>query len=167
VARLHAAGRDVRCLIVGDGTIRDDLEKLAQKHGIADRTIFTGEVDHRTVRSYYEAIDIFVVPRRADYAADYVTPLKPFEALALGRPLIMSDRPVAAEIVGDEERGLLFKTGDHDHLATTIARLLDDPDRRRALVDAGRAWVETERTWRRNAEAYRRVYATIAASHML
>lgn len=163
VARLHAAGRDVRCLIVGDGPLRDELEKLAEKQGIADRTVFTGEVDHRQVRSYYEAIDIFVVPRRADYAADYVTPLKPFEALALGRPLIMSDRPVAAEIVGNEERGLLFKTGDHSDLAGTIARLLDDPDRRRALVDAGRTWVETERTWRKNAEAYRGIYELVLA----
>ncbi len=161
VARLHAAGRDVRCLIVGDGTIRGDLEKLARKLGIAERTTFTGEVDHHTVRSYYEAIDIFVVPRRADYAADYVTPLKPFEALALRRPLIMSDRPVAAEIVGNEERGLLFKTGDAEDLAATIARLLDDPDRRHTLVEAGRKWVETERTWRRNAETYRGIYERV------
>ena len=126
VARFHAAGRNVRCLIVGNGTIAKELRHLAHKLGIADRTMFTGEVDHQRIRGYYEAIDIFVVPRRADYAADYVTPLKPFEALALGRPLIMSDRPVAAEIVGNEERGLLFKTGDDEHLATTIVRLLDD-----------------------------------------
>lgn len=164
VASLHAAGRDVRCLIVGDGSTRSDLEKLARKLGIGDRTVFTGEVDHREVRGYYEAIDIFVVPRRADYAADYVTPLKPFEALALRRPLIMSDRPVAEEIVGNEERGLLFKTGDHDALAATIARLIDDPDRRRALADAGRKWVEMERTWRRNAEAYREIYQATSDS---
>ena len=163
VATLHAAGRDVRCLIVGDGSTRDDLKKLARKLGIADRTIFTGEVDHQTVRGYYEAIDIFVVPRRADYAADYVTPLKPFEALALGRPLIMSDRPVAAEIVGDQERGLLFKTGDQADLAATIARLIDDPHRRRALTEAGRKWIETERTWTRNAELYREIYDRLLA----
>ena len=161
VATLHAAGRDVRCLIVGDGSIRDELEKLARRLGVADRTIFTGEVDHQTVRGYYEAIDVFVVPRRADYAADYVTPLKPYEALALGRPLIMSDRPVAAEIVGNQERGLLFRTGDHEHLAATIADLLDHPDRRRTLVDAGRVWIESERTWHRNAEAYRRIYEAV------
>ena len=70
----------------------------------------------------------------------------------------MSDRPVAAEIVGEEERGLLFRTGDADHLAATITRLLDDPDGRRRRAEAGRTWVETERTWQRNAATYRGIY---------
>ena len=155
VARLVTAGRNVRCLIVGAGPRREGLEKLARKFGIADRAIFTGEVDHQAIRGYYEAIDVFVVPRVADYAADYVTPLKPFEALALHRPLIMSDRPVAREIVGGEERGLLFRTGDDAHLAATIEATLAAPEATATRADAGRRWIETERTWSRNAKAYR------------
>lgn len=165
VARLTASGRNVRCLVVGDGPARDALEKLALKLGIADRTIFTGEVDHQAIRGYYEAIDVFVVPRIADYAADYVTPLKPFEALALGRPLIMSDRPVANEIVGEEERGLLFRTGDDEHLAATIEATLAAPEATAARADAGRRWIETERTWNRNAKAYHAVYEAVLDAH--
>ncbi len=165
VAALHANRRDVRCLIVGDGPMREELKRLARRLGIADRTVFTGEVDHARVRDYYETIDIFVVPRREDYAADHVTPLKPFEALALKRPLVMSDRPVSAEIAGNQERGLLFKTGNAEHLVAVLDGLIDHPDKSRARVAEGRRWVEAERTWKANAARYVEIYEQLTASN--
>ena len=163
--RLIAEGRDVSCLLVGDGPSRAALEAQVAAAGLAGRVVFTGNVPHDDVRAAYEAIDIFVVPRIADYASDYVTPMKPFEALALRRPLVMSDRPVANEIVGTEERGLLFRTGDASHLAHIVARLIDDGDTASRLGEAGRDWVRSARRWDRNAEAYRALYDVVIEGH--
>jgi glycosyltransferase involved in cell wall biosynthesis len=148
--RLRDRGRDVACLLVGDGGRRAELEALAKQLGIADRVVFTGRVPSAEVGRYYAAIDAFVVPRIDELAARLVTPLKPFEAMALGRPMLVSDLPALTEIVPHEQRGLVFPAGDADGLAALVERSMDRPDERAALAEAGRAWVLAERTWRSN-----------------
>ncbi|MBS0015513.1 MAG: glycosyltransferase, partial [Arthrospira sp. SH-MAG29] len=163
--RAFAQGRnhipELKCLLVGDGPERANLENLVRDLGVGDAVIFTGEVDHSCIRDYYAAIDIFVVPRRADYAADFVTPLKPYEALALGRPLIVSDRPALREIVGNEERGLLFETGSVESLVSKIIALGTSPEHLSFLSEKGKKWVFENRTWKKNAERYRQVYEMV------
>jgi glycosyltransferase involved in cell wall biosynthesis len=148
--QLRDRGRDVACLLVGDGGRRAELEALAKRLGIADRVVFTGRVPSADVGRYYAAIDAFVVPRIDERAARLVTPLKPFEAMALGRPMLVSDLPALTEIVPHEQRGLVFPAGDADGLAALVERSMDRPDERAALAEAGRSWVLAERTWRSN-----------------
>ena len=71
---------------------------------IASSVVFTGEVAHEDIPNYYALIDLFVIPRVADFASDFVTPMKPFEAMAMRRPLLVSDRPALIEIVGEHEQ---------------------------------------------------------------
>jgi len=151
---------DAVCLIVGQGPEEQRLRELALELDVAKRVIWTGEIDHGSIREMYSLIDVFVVPRLADYASDFVTPMKPFEALALGCKLIMSDRPVSAEIVGEEERGLMFRTGDHEHLAQRISVILDQPEGAAQRAQAGRQWVSDCRTWRNNGRQYKKIYDT-------
>jgi glycosyltransferase involved in cell wall biosynthesis len=148
--QLRDRGRDVACLLVGDGGRRAELEALAKRLGIADRVVFTGRVPSSEVGRYYGAIDAFVVPRIDERAARLVTPLKPFEAMALGRPILVSDLPALTEIVPHEVRGLVFPAGDADGLAALVERSMDRTDERAALAEAGRSWVLAERTWRSN-----------------
>ncbi len=154
----------LRCLIVGEGSERANLERLAFDLGVSLGVIFTGNVPHEEIRTYYRLIDAFVVPRIPDFASDYVTPMKPFEALALERPLIMADRPVTKEILGDDAYGLSFRTGDHEHLAARIRETLDAPERSKDRARAGRDWVRRERNWSRNAAIYKDLYAEVAAA---
>lgn len=164
-AALVREGSDVRCLIVGDGPERPHLETLAAALGVRDRVVFTGEIDHADVLRYYSVIDVFVVPRLADYASDYVTPLKPYEALALERAVVMADRPSLREIVGNNRRGRLFRTGDVDHLTASIRELVDRPVLRAKLGRRGRKWILRERTWRSNALRYRELYEQLLDDH--
>ena len=160
-ARLQQRGRRVACLIVGDGRRREELESLARRSGAAGAIHFTGRVPHAEVRAHYALLDAFVVPRRNDRAARYVTPLKPFEAMAMARPLIVSDLPALVEIAAPGERGLAYAVEDADSLATELERLMDDPALADRLGEAGRAWVLAERTWARNGERYRDLYAEV------
>ena len=160
-ARLRARGRAVACLIVGDGVRRGELEALAAKRGVADAVVFAGQVPHDEVPAYYAQFDVFVVPRRDDRAARFVTPLKPFEALASGLPLVVSDLPALVEVAAPDERGLRFPAGDVDGLVAVLEQVLDDNPLARRLGAAGRAWVTAERTWASNGLRYRDLYARI------
>ena len=164
-AALRAERPALRLLIVGDGPERAALEKLAADLGVSFGVTFTGNVPHEDVKAYYRAIDLFVVPRVADFASDLVTPMKPFEAMATGRPLVMSDRPVTPEVIGEEARGRTFRAGEPEHLAKVVRAALDEEDATRALAAEARRWVEAERTWAANARTYAALYDRVLAEH--
>jgi glycosyltransferase involved in cell wall biosynthesis len=155
VAELRARGHRVVALVVGDGSERRRLERHAAQLGLGDAAVFTGRVPHEEVLAYYALIDIFVIPRVDARVSRLVTPLKPFEALAAGRALVVSDLPALREIVEPGRTGLTFRAGDALNLAEVVEPLVDDPARRRELGEAGRDWVAAERTWRGNGERYR------------
>jgi glycosyltransferase involved in cell wall biosynthesis len=160
--RLRRRGRDdLAVLVVGDGIRRDALERQAASLGLTDRCVFTGRVPHAEVAQYYVQMDIFANPRVDERAARFITPLKPYEAMALGRPVLVSDLPALREIVDPPHRGEVARPGDPDGLADAIVRLADDPARRAVLGEAGRAWVTTERTWAANGPRYRAAYERI------
>jgi glycosyltransferase involved in cell wall biosynthesis len=159
-ARLLARGRKVACLLVGDGRRRAELEELAQS-AAPGAVVFTGPVPHEQVRDFYALIDIFVVPRVNDRAARLVTPLKPFEAMAMRLPMIVSDLPALAEVAKPGERGLAFTPGDAGELATAVETFLDNPEHASTLAEAGRRWVIAERTWAANGKRYQEIYRDV------
>ncbi len=162
-AILAADDRDVACLIVGEGRHRATLESIAAESGAADRLIFTGAVPHDEVPAMYALLDAFVVPRRDERAARLVTPLKPFEAMAMARPLIVSDLPALTEVAPDGERSLTYPAEDAAALAEAVERLMDDPDLAARLGEAGRDWVTRERTWASNGPRWTEVYESVLA----
>ena len=157
---LRDRGRRVRVLLVGDGEERGALVDEARTLGLLkDGTVrFTGRVPHDEVAAYYSIIDIFVVPRTNDRVSQLVTPLKPYEAMAMQRCLVVSGVGALLEIVSHGETGVSFVPEDPVSLADTIEPLLDDPTGRARLGAAAREWVLAHRTWTRNAGIYRDLY---------
>ncbi|HEY3334700.1 MAG TPA: glycosyltransferase family 4 protein [Candidatus Limnocylindrales bacterium] len=158
---LVAEGRQVACLIVGDGLRRQELEAQVARQGLRSTVVFTGRVPHDRVRDHYLLLDAFVVPRVADRAARFTTPLKPYEAMALEIPLVVSDLPALVEIAAPDERGLAFPAGDAAALADRLRVLMDHPETARRIAVAGREWVVAERTWSSNARRYAALYERI------
>lgn len=158
---LRRRGVPATALIVGDGSRREFLERRAAELDAGDTVVFTGRVPHQDIGAYYALYDVFVVPRVDERAARLVTPLKPFEAMALGLPVVVSDLPALQEITGHGSRGETFRRSDAGDLADVIQRLAADPARRQELSAAGRAWVEAERQWSGNAQRYRQVYSAV------
>jgi glycosyltransferase involved in cell wall biosynthesis len=160
-ARLVEAGRDVACLIIGEGRRRERLEAVAAASGVQDRIVFTGAVPHEDVPAMYALLDAFVVPRRDERAARLVTPLKPFEAMAMARPMVVADLPALTEVAPDGERSLAYPAEDAEALAAEIERLMDDAALATRLGEAGRAWVTKERTWASNGPRWSSIYRTV------
>ncbi|OAB86532.1 hypothetical protein AWH69_14510 [Janibacter melonis] len=158
---LRTNGVDATALVVGDGQRRAEVEAHAEAVGAGDAVVFTGRVPHDEVLDHYALMDVFVVPRVDEQAARLVTPLKPFEAMAAGLPLVVSDLPALTEIIGDGARGVPFAAGDAGALADVLAELHADPERRARLGVSGRRWVSAERSWSANGPRYQAVYDAV------
>ncbi|WP_186759421.1 glycosyltransferase family 4 protein [Arthrobacter alpinus] len=148
----------LRVLLVGAGTAAPALQAQAARLGLEDKVIFTGRVPREQAPTYHQALDIFVVPRKDLDVTRAVTPLKPVEALASGRPVVASDLPALREIVDHGVTGMLNPADDPQSLAETLASLLDNEALRRRLGENGRQKVLESRTWAANAQRYEDKY---------
>ena len=160
---LRERGLDAVALIIGDGKRRSELERLAREHGAGDAVVFTGRVPHSAVLDYYALLDVFVIPRIPERAARLVTPLKPFEAMAAGIPLVTSDVAALREIIGEGDRGRHFPAGDSSALAAVLGEMQADPVGRTLLAQRARRWVAAERQWSVNGRRYAQLYARLLA----
>lgn len=159
VAQVREAGIDLKGAVVGDGVSRPALVDLASELGLTDVVVFPGRVAAEEAIRWHEALDIFVVPRRDTPVCRFVTPLKPVEAMALGRPVAASDLPALREVVG--EAGVLVAPDEVKDWADALMRLAEDDDLRRQLGCAGRSTAE-RRTWQHGAVTYARIYRSLA-----
>jgi glycosyltransferase involved in cell wall biosynthesis len=133
---------ELRGLIVGDGLALPGLRDLAHELELDDVVRFTGRVPHAETIDHYALMDVFVVPRRGLEVCAHVTPLKPFEAMAMARCLVVSDLPALSETVGEGEHGRRFTPDDPESLAAVLAELAADPALREELGAAARRFVE-------------------------
>lgn len=162
VAELRRGGLDARLCVVGDGVARAGLQQRAEAAGLGGHAVFPGRVPRVRAVGYHRALDVFALPRRDLRVCRYVSPLKPVEAMACGRPVVASDLPVLAELVRDPGSGLLTEPGDASGLAAALASLAGDRERMAALGAAGKAFAAT-RTWAQAGLAYRALYERLAA----
>jgi glycosyltransferase involved in cell wall biosynthesis len=96
---------------------------------------------------------------------ELVTPLKPLEAMAQGKLLVASDVGGHRELIRDGETGRLFKAGDAAALAEAISRMLANREQWERIRQAGRAFVEKERTWASSAANYASVYGSVLPTY--
>jgi glycogen synthase len=121
------AATAARCMVVGDGPLREQLEQLAWHLGISERVVFAGAVHPSDVHRYYERAIALVLPSMSEGV-----PLVGLEALRSGIPVIASRLDGIATVVRDEHNGLLVPPGDVTALAVAICRLsVDVPLRHR------------------------------------
>ena len=158
---LKASGMKFRLLLVGNenasglgrGRISDEIDRIAKEEGFADWLIMTGRVPHNDVVAYYTLIDICPFPRKPWPVCEMVSPLKPLEALAMEKAVVVSSVRALAEMIENGVRGLVFEKGSVVALAAALARLVESPDERRRFGKSGRAWVIEKRTWRAIAQS--------------
>jgi glycosyltransferase involved in cell wall biosynthesis len=157
-ALLRGDGLDVRVLIVGDGPGLAALRRQAEQSGVP--LLAPGRVPVAEVRQWYDALDVFALPRRDTAVNRAVTALKPLEAQARGIPVVGSDLPAVVEVLAPGS--LLVAPADATALAEAL-RSLADPISRGEAGERARAWVEATRTWPSVMGAYRAAYSFLGA----
>jgi glycosyltransferase involved in cell wall biosynthesis len=143
-------------LIVGGHPGETDLPRLrdrARQLGLADRVTFTGMVRPPEVAARLEDADVLVLPNPATAVSQrYTSPLKLFEYLAMGRPVVASDLPAFREVLRHGENALLFEAGNASALASAVRIVIGD----RALAESmARRAFETARAYSWDARAER------------
>lgn len=157
------AAPQARLLLLGGGPREDALKALAARLGLEGSVHFVGRVPHDEVGRYYSAMDLMVYPRISRRLTELVTPLKPLEAMALGKLVAASDVGGHRELIRDGYNGYLFAAGSPTALAARLVDLLQHPVDWDAVIANGRKFVERERTWRGSVDRYRSVYDRILA----
>ena len=150
-----------RLLLLGGGPQEAELRALATQLGLDHVVHFTGRVPHSEMTRYYSAMDVMVYPRVSRRLTELVTPLKPLEAMAMGKLAVASDVGGHRELIRDGHNGHLFPAGSDEALADCLIKLLQTPETWDAIIANGRAYVASERTWQASVGRYRAVYASV------
>ena len=141
---------DARFLIVGDGVMREPwLEKVTGR-GLQSAFRFPGRVPYADVARYINAMDVCVAPFLASRGE--TSPLKLFDYLACGKPVVVSAIPSVEEWIEESKGMLAIPPEDPEVLAGAIIELLADRRRQRRLGEEGRAFVVAEHSWGRIAQ---------------
>lgn len=138
--------------LIGDGSLRAELEGAAKRLGVAERVTFRGSCTEDEVREALGRADAFVLPSAV--AKDGLVeglPVALMEALAAGAPVVTTRVSGVPELVRHEETGLLADPNDSASLLEQLRRLLQDPEAARARTAAGRRLVEEEFDLRRTS----------------
>ena len=157
-AELVKDHKDLVLLLVGGGEVKEELEAQIQSLGIASKVVMPGRVPHHQIPGVYGLVDLFVYPRASIRLTELVTPLKPLEAMIVGKPLVASDIGGHRELIQDGDTGLLFTPGDSEALRATLNRLLADPATMMKLATRGQAWAKKERSWEKTTSSYEWIY---------
>jgi len=151
-------GEAFAVLLVGDGTAYDELVELSRQLEVQEVVKFTGRVPHDLAGDYYSLIDIAVYPRKGVPVCEIVSPLKPLEAMAMGKAVVASEVRALAEMVVHEQTGLLHARDDVTSLAEQLERLVLDAPLRERLGEAARRWVGANCTWSDTSEKVQNIY---------
>ena len=147
--RVLARHPDARLLLVGGGPDERKLRRLIAARGLQDSVVLTGAVPHAELPAHYAAGDVFAMPCRTRRGGLDVEGLGMvfLEAAACGLPVVAGTSGGAPEAVREGVTGHVVEPRSAEVVAGTIADLLADPGRARAMGKAGRAWVEQRWSW--------------------
>jgi glycosyltransferase involved in cell wall biosynthesis len=129
--RLLALGIDARLCLVGDGPDRERVERTAHELGVSRSTLFIGY--QRDVAQFYSLFDALLLP-----SANEGTPVVAIEALASRRPVVATRVGGVPDVISEGVHGYLVGVGDVTAMSDRLAELAADPEKRRAMGDAGR-----------------------------
>ena len=146
LARLNLRDSKFRLLIVGEGPERSRTEALAVRKGVAASVHFTGAVLPNEIPSLLSAMNIAVAPY-PKIPNFYFSPLKVFEYMAGGLPVVASDIGQIKVIIEHGLTGWLVPPGDAQALADAIEYLRRQPELRFNMGQAARSIATAKHTW--------------------
>lgn len=160
-AALRDGGRSFRCVIAGEGTLRQDLERQRDRLGLGGIVSFPGWLPEEAVRERLSRATLAVLPSRRtrDGDRDGIANLL-LEAMALGTPVVTTTAGSAGEVVCDDENGWLVPPEDAGALASALEQALACPEKRNRLAVAARRTVEAEFDGAKNIRRLESFFAT-------
>jgi len=155
LAQHPGARQRIRLVMVGEGTLKPDVEAILEQGGVRDLAWFPGE--RSNVAEALRGLDCFVLPSLAEGVSNTI-----LEAMATGLPVVATRVGANGDLVEDEVTGRLVRADDSDALARAIVTYFTDPVTARRHGRAGRQRAETRFSLQRMVERYHRLYTQLA-----
>jgi glycosyltransferase involved in cell wall biosynthesis len=141
----------LRCILVGDGPERTELQQLVAQLQLGECVWMAGDRDD--IPALLGHMDIFVLPSLGEGISNTV-----LEAMATGLPVVATRVGGNPELVEDGVTGVLVSVGDVQALSAVLLGLLENPARCREMGHAGRQRILRDFDWERTVAAYLQVY---------
>lgn len=155
---VHQRFPDTTLLFIGGGEDLPLMKERAERLGLADAVLFTGHVDQRGLPSLMALADITADPVHDDEVARARSPLKVFESLALGIPVVTADVGDRNLLLDGGKAGILVKAGHVPSLAEGMERLLSDEDMRHEMAMRSGCFVRSHYSWSHLAQTWAHLY---------
>ena len=154
--------QDVQFVLIGDGTERAHLMRMATAKGLDSAVRFTGHIPDEELALYLSTADICVAPDPKNDMNDKSTMNKILEYMAYGRPTVLFDLTEGRRSAA--EAALYARPNDPQDMAEKIVMLLDSESLRRELGSLARYRIESELNWKREKNKLLKAYEIILSS---
>ena len=144
--RLYDSCPQARLLMVGDGPARSDCAAEMEQHGLGAAVQWVGAVEPEQIPHWLAQMDVAVAPY-PPLEQFYFSPLKVYEYMAAGLPVIASDIGQLRQVITPGETGLLVPPGDVEALVQALLQLQQNPVLRQRLGQQAQRQIATHHTW--------------------
>lgn len=153
---------NARFLVLGGGEREQQIREGASRFTRGE-FVCLPRVPHGEIHRYYSVLNCMVYPRHSIRLTEMVTPLKPLEAMAMGRTVIASDIGGHRELIRQRDTGLLFDNSRPEDLAGTLLEVATNSPLAGRLAANGQSFVSNYRTWGEVSKTYLELYDRLTA----
>ncbi len=150
---LRDEGVKFRCLLVGDGELREELESLIEKYDLGSHIELLGSVFQEKIQDYYQQADAFILTSVSEGL-----PVVLMEAMAKELPVIASDITGIPELLDDGVNGYLIPAKQPQAYADAVKKMIENPQQRVAMGQKGREKVLAEFDIEKNTQQLHDIY---------
>ena len=146
-----------KLLIIGDGPYLNWLKQLTKKLNLEERVVFVGPISDYWLPAYYAATDVVVLPSTSRLEAFGIVGL---EAMASGKPLILSDIPGVRDVISSDE-GFIVEPLDPEAVAHALEKIWDYPENAKQMGLKGRERVVSIFSWKKVSKDVEKIFKEI------
>lgn len=162
--RILEKNPNVVLFVVGYGEYEPELKKMVRKYRLEKAVTFAGSIPSGMIDQYYSVMDVVLFPRLKLKVTEIVTPLKPLEAMAMGKCVLATGVGGLTEYCLDGINSIVVEPGDDEQMVRQIVELAANTDHRKNLEIEARKWVEENRNWSKVARIYEDLYNELCAA---
>lgn len=148
-------GQNVKLLIIGDGPLKDSLEKLVNKLELQDSVEFLGEVPYEKIQDYYAIADVFVRPSLSEGFGNVF-----IQAMAAEIPVVATPVGGILDFLKEDETGFICYEEDPQSTAYQIEYVLDENHKEEIepIISSAKKMVMEKYTWEKVAEQMKEIF---------
>ncbi len=151
---------NLRLLLLGSGSQAGLIREILQRGGMEERVFFGGQVNYNQLPDYYRSADLYLSASHSDGSS-----VSLMEALACGRPVLVSDIPGNREWLENSPAGWLFKDGDENDLADGILNACRNRGKLEEIGRFARSLAEERADWSKNFQKLLGAYQMAVELH--